>query len=110
MNLAVQMIGSNIIGNDLILAVAEFIAANARLEMWMARLDPPIPLWYRFPPDRSSVNALRIAHEAWVVFEKAHTRVQRKVRQIPNERAALLEAVRESTAIPLRAQERHPCD
>lgn len=110
MNLAVQMIGSNIIGNDLILAVAEFVAAEARLEMWMARLDPPIPLSYVFPPDRSSSNALRIAYEAWVVYEKAHILARGKVRHVANERAALLAAVRESTAILLRAQERPPVE
>ncbi len=94
-----QVIGSNIVGNDIIEVIAEFIAAKARLELWVAYLDPPLTLRKQFALGRAASEAVRILYEAWIDFEEAHRLVGGRVARIDSERSALLIAAREATAI-----------
>jgi hypothetical protein len=104
LNLGLQIIGSNIVGNDLVEVVAEFIGEKARLELWMGHLDPPLTLRKQFAIGRAVSEAVRIAYEAWVGYETAHRAAGGKVAKVGQQRSALLVAVRESTDILLRAR------
>jgi hypothetical protein len=106
LNLGVQMIGSNIVGNDVVEVVAEFIAAKARLELWMGHLDPPLPLKRQFIIGRIVSEAVRVVYEAWVEYETAHRAAAGKVARVNQQRAALLIAVRESADVLVRARTR----
>ncbi|MER6994594.1 hypothetical protein [Streptomyces sp. NPDC000410] len=103
-NLAVQMMGSNMIGNDVIEAVAEFISAKARIEIWMGRHDPPLTLRQQFAVGRASSEAVRIAYESWVEFENAYRLAGGRVSKIEKERRNLIVAVREAATILRRAK------
>ena len=98
LNLAVQMLGSNIVGNDIVEAVGDFVAAKARLELWVGRQDPPLPLVRQFAIGRSVSDVVRVAYEAWLRYEEAHRMAGGKVAKIDSERQALLAAVREAAA------------
>ncbi|MFI6372326.1 hypothetical protein [Streptomyces sp. NPDC050546] len=97
LNLGVQMIGSNIIGNDLVELVAKYMAAHARLELWMGDHEPPLTMRQQFERGRVSSEALRLAYEAWVEYEAAHRAAGGKVTQLREHRKALKAAVHEAT-------------
>ncbi|MDH6134919.1 hypothetical protein P3T37_004328 [Kitasatospora sp. MAA4] len=103
-NLAVQMLGSNIIGNHLIELVAEFIAAKSRLELWMAQHEPPLALKQQFALGRGSADAVRIVYEAWVVYATAHQSARGKVAMVENEKAMLIEALSQATETLVRSR------
>ncbi|NUK23447.1 hypothetical protein [Streptomyces lunaelactis] len=71
LNLGVQIIGSNFVGNDVVELVAEYMAAHARLELWMGQHEPPLTMRRNFEINRVASEALGIAYEAWVEFETA---------------------------------------
>ncbi|MEU4780769.1 hypothetical protein [Micromonospora sp. NPDC023633] len=92
------MIGSNIIGNDLVEAAAEFAAAKARLELWMGHIDPPLPLRRQFEIGRAASEAVRTIYESWIKFESAHRSAGGKVAMVDDERSVLLVTIRKATA------------
>ncbi|MEU2662005.1 hypothetical protein ACLQ20_00470 [Micromonospora sp. DT46] len=100
------MIGSNIAGNDIVEVAAEFLAAEARLELWMGRLDPPLPLRRRFEVGRETGEAVRTTYEAWIDFQKAHRAAGGRVAMVGRERSRLIAAFREATAVLKRAVDR----
>lgn len=106
LNLGVQVIGSNIAGNDIVEVTAEFLAAEARLELWMGRLDPPLPLRRRFEVGRETGEAVRTTYEAWIDFQKAHRAAGGRVAMVGRERSRLIAAFREATAVLKRAVDR----
>lgn len=103
-NLAVQMMGSNMIGNDVIEVVAEFVSTKARIELWMGHRDPPLTLGQRLAVGRASSEGLRIAYEAWVNYERAYRLAGGKISQVNQEKHTLIGAVREATATLARAK------
>ena len=103
-NLGVQVIGSNIVGNDIIEAVAEFIGAKARLELWIGHLDTPLTLQEQFALGDVVDAAVRILYEAWVVYEEAHRAAGGKASGSKVQRQALLMSAREATAILVNAR------
>lgn len=105
LNLAVQMLGSNKIGNDLIEAVAQFMIAHAQLELWIGRHEPPLSFRQKFAIGQVTSGALRSAYESWVTFEEAHDAARGKVGMIQAERSALFASIRESTDVVARATE-----
>ncbi|WP_217240282.1 hypothetical protein [Streptomyces sp. AC555_RSS877] len=104
LNLGVQVIGSNIVGNDVVLVAAEYMAAHARLELWMGRHEPPLTLRRKFEIGHAGSEALRLAYEAWVEFETAYHASGRKVDQVRDERERLKAALREATETLVRAR------
>ncbi|MFE4783254.1 hypothetical protein ACFRI7_25715 [Streptomyces sp. NPDC056716] len=92
------------IGNDVIEVVAEFVSVKAGIELWMGRHDPPLALSRQFSVGRASSEAVRIAYESWVDYEKAYHSAGGRVSQIDKERDALILAVREAAAILVRAK------
>lgn len=103
-NLAVQMMGSNMIGNDVIEVVAEFVSVKARVELWMGHREPPLTLGQKFALGRASSEGLRIAYESWVNYERAYGLADGKISQVDQEKRTLVDAVREATAILARAR------
>lgn len=104
LNLGVQMIGSNIVGNDVVEIVAEYLAADARLELWMGRREPPLTLRQQFEISRGTSEALRLAYQAWLEFEAAHHAAGGKLAQVRDEYEKLKAAVREATDAFVRAR------
>ncbi|MFI5792278.1 hypothetical protein [Streptomyces sp. NPDC051677] len=104
LNLGVQVIGSNIVGNDVVEIVAEYLAADARLELWMGRHEPPLTLRQQFEISRGTSEALRLAHQAWLEFEGAHHAAGGKLAQVREEYEKLKAALREATDTFVRAR------
>ncbi|MFF0868719.1 hypothetical protein ACFYUV_43690 [Nonomuraea sp. NPDC003560] len=104
LNLALQMLSSNIVGNDEIEVIAEFVLEKARFEQWTGRVDPPVTLRQRFAVDRAVAEGLRVVHEAWVAYEELYRTAGARAGNVAQEREALLSAVREATAIVVRAR------
>lgn len=102
LNLGVQMIGSNIIGNDLVELVAEYMAAHARLELWMGGHEPPLTMRQQFERGRAGSDALRLAYEAWVEYEAAHRAAGGRGTQLRDRREALKAAVHDATEVLVR--------
>lgn len=42
LNLGVQVIGSNIVGNDVVEVAAQYMTEHARLQLWMGSHEPPL--------------------------------------------------------------------
>ncbi|MER7514874.1 hypothetical protein [Streptomyces sp. NPDC126499] len=103
-NLAVQMMGSNMIGNDVIEVVAEFVATKARIELWMGHREPALTLGQKFAVGRAHSEGLRIVYESWVDYERAYGLAGGKISQVNQEKCALIGAVREATAVLARAK------
>ncbi|MFJ7247094.1 hypothetical protein ACIQWA_20950 [Kitasatospora sp. NPDC098652] len=104
-NLAVQMMGSNMIGNELIEVVAGFVSAKARVELWASRSRPPLTLEQNFAVGQAASDALRIVYESWVVYERAYNSTGGKIFRLEKEASALILALREATAILTRVRE-----
>ncbi|MFE1989641.1 hypothetical protein [Streptomyces mirabilis] len=45
LNLGVQVIGSNIAGNDVVELAAQYMVEHARLEVWMGSHEQPLGFW-----------------------------------------------------------------
>ncbi len=57
LNLGVQVIGSNIVGNDVVEVAAQYMAEHARLEMWMGSTGHP---WVSVSSSRWAVPLTRV--------------------------------------------------
>ncbi|GAX58242.1 hypothetical protein [Streptomyces olivochromogenes] len=104
LNLGVQVIGSNIVGNDVVELAAQYMAEHARLELWMGSHEPPLGLRQQFERGRASSEALLVAYEAWVAFETAYQASGKKVDQVRDEREKLKAALRRATDALVRAR------
>ncbi|MGN9817999.1 hypothetical protein ACTMUQ_22000 [Streptomyces sp. SD11] len=104
LNLGVQVIGSNIVGNDVVELAAQYMAEHARLELWIGSHDPPLGFRQQFELGRDSSEALLVAYEAWVAFETACQASGKKVDQVRDEREKLKAALRRATDALIRAR------
>ncbi|MEU2616842.1 hypothetical protein ABZ642_01565 [Streptomyces sp. NPDC007157] len=107
-NLAVQMMGSNMIGNDVIEAIASFVSAKVQIELWMGRHDPPLPLQRQFVVGRVTAEAVRGVYESWVEYEKVFRLTGGKASKIVREKEELIRAVRKATDILVHAKSDEP--
>ncbi|MEV4452836.1 hypothetical protein [Streptomyces mirabilis] len=104
LNLGVQVIGSNIAGNDVVELAAQYMVEHARLEVWMGSHEPPLGFRQQFERGRASSEALLVAYEAWVAFETAYQASGKKVDQVRDEREKLKAALRRATDALVRAR------
>lgn len=104
-NLGLLIIGSNIVSNELVAAVADFIAAKARLEIWMGGAEPRLTFREQFAIGRVASEALRVVYEAWVAFEAAHRASGGRVLPV-GDYEALQRSVSVGTAILVKARSR----
>ncbi|MDH6215676.1 hypothetical protein [Streptomyces pseudovenezuelae] len=104
LNLGVQVIGSNIVGNDVVELAARYMAEHARLELWMGSHEPPLGFRQQFARSRASSEALLVAYEAWVAFETAYRASGKKVDQVRDGRERLKAALRGATDALIRAR------
>ncbi|MFE5088233.1 hypothetical protein [Streptomyces mirabilis] len=104
LNLGVQVIGSNIVGNDVVELAAQYMAEHARLELWMGSHEPPLGFRQQFERGRASSEALLVAYEAWAAFETAYQASGKKVDQVRDEREKLKAALRRATDALVRAR------
>ncbi|MFB6633932.1 hypothetical protein ACFCWY_28975 [Streptomyces sp. NPDC056362] len=104
LNLGVQVIGSNIVGNDVVELAAQYMAEHARLELWIGSHEPPLGFPKKFELGRASSEALLAAYEAWIEFETAYQASGRKVDQVRDERERLKVALRRAADALVRAR------
>lgn len=104
LNLGVQVIGSNIVGNDVVELAAQYMAEHARLELWIGSHEPPLGFRQQFERGRASSEALLVAYEAWAAFETAYQASGKKVDQVRDEREKLKAALRRATDALVRAR------
>ncbi|SEC85899.1 hypothetical protein [Streptomyces sp. TLI_105] len=104
LNLGVQVIGSNIVGNDVVELAAQYMVEHARLELWIGSHEPPLGFRQQFERGRASSEALLAVYEAWVEFETAYQASGRKVDQVRGERERLKVALRRATDALVRAR------
>lgn len=107
-NLAVKIMGSNMVGNDVIEAVADFVSAKTRIELWVGRQDPPLSLQRQFIVGRAVAEAVRCAYESWMEYEKAFRLVGGRASEIDGEKRELIRAVRKATDILNNAKSGEP--
>ncbi|MFD7897856.1 hypothetical protein [Streptomyces sp. NPDC059743] len=104
LNLGVQMIGSNIVGNDVVELAAQYMAEHARLELWIGSHEPPLGFRRKFELGRTSSEALLEAYETWVAFETAYQASGKKIDHVRDEREKLKAALRRATDALIRAR------
>ncbi|MER7694289.1 hypothetical protein [Streptomyces sp. NPDC097610] len=104
LNLGVQVIGSNIVGNDVVELAAQYMVEHARIEVWMGSHEPPLGFRQQFERGRASAEALLVGYEAWAVFETAYQASGKKVDQVRDEREKLKAAPRRATDALVRAR------
>jgi len=104
LNLGVQVIGSNIVGNDVVELAAQYMAEHARLELWMGSHEPPMGFRQQFERGRASSEGLLVAYEAWIAFETAYQASGRQVDRVRDEREKLKAALRMATDALVRAR------
>lgn len=104
LNLGVQVIGSNIVGNDVVELAAQYMAEHARFELWIGSHEPPLGFRQQFELGRSSSEALHVAYEAWVEFETAYQASGRKADQVRDEREKLKRSLRRAADSLMRAR------
>ncbi|MEH0543955.1 hypothetical protein ACWGH3_39220 [Streptomyces sp. NPDC054884] len=104
LNLGVRVIGSNIVGNDVVELAAQYMAEHARLELWIGSHDPPLGFQQQFERGRAASEGLLVAYEAWVAFETAYQASGKKVDQVRDERERLKAALRTVTEALVRAR------
>ncbi|MFD9510338.1 hypothetical protein [Streptomyces mirabilis] len=104
LNLGVLVIGSNIVGNDVVELAAQYMVEHARLEVWMGSHEPPLGFRQQFERGRASSEALLVAYEAWAAFETAYQASAKKVDQVRDEREKLKAALRRATDALVRAR------
>jgi hypothetical protein len=100
----VQVIGSNIVGNDVVELAAQYMAEHARFELWIGSHEPPLGFRQQFELGRSSSEALHVAYEAWVEFETAYQASGRKADQVRDEREKLKRSLRRAADSLMRAR------
>ncbi|QFQ99372.1 hypothetical protein F9278_28085 [Streptomyces phaeolivaceus] len=104
LNLGVQVIGSNIVGNDVVELAAQYMAEHARLELWMGSHEPPLGFREQYERGRASSEALLGAFEAWGAFETAYQASGKKIDQVRDERERLKTALRRAADALIRAR------
>lgn len=104
LNLGVQIIGSNIVGNDVVEVAAQYMAEHARLQLWLGSHEPPMGFRQQSERSRASSEALLVAYEAWVAFEAAYQASGNKVDQVRDEREKMKQALRRATDALIRAR------
>ncbi|MEW2250644.1 hypothetical protein AB0907_25350 [Streptomyces sp. NPDC006975] len=104
LNLGVQIIGSNIVGNDVVELAAQYMAEHARLELWIGRHQPALSFRHQFELGRAPSEALLVAYEAWIAFEAAYQTSGKKVDQVRDEREQLKTALGRATQTLIRAR------
>ncbi|MGW5634318.1 hypothetical protein [Streptomyces sp. NPDC003832] len=104
LNLGVQMIGSNIVGNDVVELAAQYMAEHARLELWIGSHEPPLGFRKKFELGRTSSEVLLEGYEAWVAFETAYVASGKKVDHVLDEREKLKAALRRAADALIRAR------
>ncbi|PSM40216.1 hypothetical protein C6Y14_26200 [Streptomyces dioscori] len=104
LNLGVQVIGSNIVGNDVVELAAQYMAEHARLELWIGSHKPPLGFRQQAELGRESSAALLVTYEAWVAFETAYQASGKKIDQVRDEREKLKAALRRAVDALIRAR------
>ncbi|MEV8341858.1 hypothetical protein [Streptomyces niveus] len=104
LNLGVQVVGSNIVGNDVVEVAAQYMAEHARLQLWMGSHEPPLGFREQSERSRPSSDALLVAYEAWVAFETAYHVSGKNVDQVRKERETLKAALRGATEALINAR------
>ncbi|MFF9243507.1 hypothetical protein ACF1AY_10800 [Streptomyces sp. NPDC014776] len=99
-----QIIGSNIVGNDVVELAAQYMAEHARLELWIGRHQPALSFRHQFELGRAPSEALFVAYEAWIAFEAAYQTSGKKVHQVRDEREQLKTALGRATQTLIRAR------
>ncbi|GIE77711.1 hypothetical protein Aph02nite_36610 [Actinoplanes philippinensis] len=92
------MIGSNIIGNDVVELAAQYMAEYARLELWIGSREPPMGFRKKFEIASVSSGVLLEVYEAWVSFEAAYITSGKGVDQVREEREVLKESLNRGIA------------
>jgi len=104
LNLGVQVIGSNIVGNDVVELAAQYMAEDARFELWIGSHEPPLGFRQQFERGRASFEGMLAAYEAWVAFETAYQASGRQIDQVRDERERLKTALRKASDALVRAR------
>lgn len=104
LNLGVQVIGSNIVGNDVVEIAAQYMVEHARLELWIGSHEPPLGFPRKSELGRNSSEVLLGAYEAWVAFESAYVASGKRVDRVRDEREELKAALRRATDALIRAR------
>ncbi|MFD5326076.1 hypothetical protein [Streptomyces sp. NPDC127092] len=104
LNLGVQVISSNIVGNDVVELAAQYMAEYARLELWMGSHEPPLGFQQQFERGRAPSEAMLAVYGAWVEFETAYQASGRKVDRVRDERERLKAALRQAVDALVRAR------
>nr|MDT0657593.1 hypothetical protein [Micromonospora sp. DSM 115978] len=86
LNLGVQIIGSNIVGNDVVELAAQYIVEHARLELWIGSHEPPLGFRQQFERGRGSSEKMLAAFDAWVAFKAAYEASGRQIDRVRKER------------------------
>ncbi|MET8449810.1 hypothetical protein [Streptomyces sp. NPDC005209] len=104
LNLGVQVIGSNIVGNDVVELAAQYMAEHARLELWIGSHEPPLGFRQQSERSRAPFEGMLVAYEAWIAFEAAYQASGRKVDRVRDERERLKVALRGAVDALVRAR------
>ncbi|WP_329110880.1 hypothetical protein OG792_17520 [Micromonospora sp. NBC_01699] len=104
LNLGVRVIGSNIVGNDVVELAALYMVEHARLELWIGSHEPPLGFRQQFERSRASSEERIATYEAWVAFEAAYQASGRKIHQVRDEREKLKAALRRAIDALVRAR------
>ncbi|MFI1052091.1 hypothetical protein ACH4U3_41335 [Streptomyces griseoruber] len=104
LNLGVQVIGSNIVGNDVVELAAQYMAEHARFQMWMASHEPRLGFQQQHERGQAPFEAMLAAYEAWVAFETAYQASGRKVDRVRDEREKLKAALHHAVDVLVHAR------
>ncbi|MEU1513065.1 hypothetical protein ABZ490_13010 [Streptomyces sp. NPDC005811] len=104
LNLGVQVIGSNIVGNDVVEIAAQYMAEHARFEMWMASHEPRLGFQRQDELGQAPFESMLEAYRAWVAFETAYQASGRRVDRVRDEREELKAALRKAVDILVHAR------
>lgn len=96
LNLAVILLSSEIIGNDIIKLVGEHIAARCALTIWMARHEPQKSFKEAFLLEQMVGKGLESIYRAWLPYSAAFRASGGRVGTYEDERAALVTALQEA--------------
>ena len=98
LNLAVMLLRSEIIGNDLLEQVGILLAEWARFEVWIAQAQPPKSFREKLLLSQLKDSGIRSVYDAWVVFSATFVRSGGLQGTYEKERVALSGALRSAIA------------
>ena len=104
LNLGVRIIGSNIVGNDVVELAAQYMAEHARFELWMGGHEPRLGFQQQFERGEAPFESMIVAYEVWVEFETAYQASGRRVDRVRDEREKLKTALRKAIDAAVRAR------